>query len=62
LKPEYINKVVRDPKSTLCSGVYIKGEIEGVPILFTADTGASKSVISTRVFDRIGRNRNELRQ
>jgi hypothetical protein len=47
---------------TLCSGLYIKGVIEGMPTLFTADTVASKTVISIRVFDKTGKGRSELRQ
>ncbi len=42
-----------DRNKRLCNGVYIKGHIEGIPILFTADTGASRTVISERVYDRM---------
>jgi len=44
-------------KSCLCDGVYIRGSVEGVSVNFTMDTGASKTVISTKVFDRIETNR-----
>ena len=39
------------------SGVYIKGSVEDVPILFTADTGASRTVISTRVYEKIDKEK-----
>ncbi len=42
-----------DRDKRLCNGVYIKGQIEGIPILFTADTGASRTVISERVYNRM---------
>ena len=35
----------------LPDGVYIRGSVQGYPILFTADTGASKTIVSSRVFD-----------
>ncbi|MES9905515.1 MAG: retroviral-like aspartic protease family protein [Sedimenticola sp.] len=37
----------------LCHGVYIEGRIEGIPILFTVDTGASRTVISEKVYKRM---------
>ena len=37
----------------MSSGVYIKGLVEDVPIIFTADTGASRTVISTKVYNKI---------
>ena len=40
-------------KIPLTNGVYVKGEVQGLPVLFTADTGASMTVISTRVYDLI---------
>jgi hypothetical protein len=36
----------------MCAGVYIKCSVEGVPVLFTANTGASRTVISTMVFNK----------
>ncbi len=45
--------VTNERDKRLCNGVYIKGQIEGIPILFTADTGASRTVISERVYDRM---------
>ncbi len=48
------SKVVNNERDKRrCNGVYIKGQIEGIPILFTADTGASRTVISERVYDRM---------
>ena len=37
----------------LYNGVYLKGLIEDVPVVFTADTGASKTLISSRVYNKI---------
>jgi len=36
-------------------GVYVAGAIEGSPVLFTADTGASHTVVSTRVYERLNK-------
>ncbi|CAC5362425.1 unnamed protein product [Mytilus coruscus] len=36
-----------------CDGVYIEGSIQGVKVTFTADTGAARTVISTRIFKKI---------
>ena len=35
----------------LPDGIYIRGSVQGYPILFTADTGASKTIVSSRIFD-----------
>ncbi|MEW8561062.1 MAG: retroviral-like aspartic protease family protein, partial [Candidatus Thiodiazotropha sp.] len=32
-------------------GIYIRGSAQGYPLLFTADTGASKTIISKRVYN-----------
>ena len=32
-------------------GLYVRGSVQGYPILFTADTGASKTILSSRVFE-----------
>ena len=37
----------------LPDGIYIRGDIQGYPILYTADTGASRTVISKRVYDNM---------
>ena len=34
-------------------GVYVRSRVQEVPVLFTADTGAAKSVLSKKVFDKI---------
>lgn len=34
-------------------GVYIKGSINSIPITYTADTGATKTVISDRIYRQI---------
>ena len=31
--------------------VYVEGNVEGRPVVFTADTGASGTILSSRVFD-----------
>ena len=33
--------------------MYVKGKVNSIPVTFTADTGASRTIISTRVFERI---------
>ncbi|MEW8546855.1 MAG: aspartyl protease family protein, partial [Candidatus Thiodiazotropha sp.] len=44
-------------------GVYVEGAIEGFKMTFTADTGATRSIISRRVFDKISlENRPQLRK
>ena len=45
--------VVKSVKATrkLPDGVYIRGSVQGYPILFTTDTGASKTIVSSRVFE-----------
>ena len=35
----------------LPDGVYIRGSVQGYPVLLTADTGASKTVISKRLYE-----------
>ena len=35
----------------LPDGIYIRGTVQGYPILFTADTGASKTIISKRMYE-----------
>lgn len=37
----------------LPDGIYIRGSVEGYPVLFTTDTGASKTVLSKRVYDAL---------
>ena len=37
----------------LPDGVYIRGTVQGYPLLFTIDTGASKTFISNRVIDSL---------
>ena len=36
-----------------CGGVYIRGAVENIPVVFTVDTGASRTVVSRRVYDQI---------
>ena len=35
------------------SGIYVKGHIENVDIVYTVDTGASATLVSTKVFEEI---------
>ena len=46
-------KVVDGKRRRLADGVYIKGSINGERVTFTMDTGASHTIISKRVFNRI---------
>jgi len=43
---------VKDGK-VLSTGIYIKGLIGKTPVTFTADTGASRTVVSSRVYDQL---------
>ena len=36
-----------------CPGIYINGSVQGVDVVWTTDTGATRSIISKRVFDKI---------
>ncbi|XP_053395476.1 uncharacterized protein LOC128555819 [Mercenaria mercenaria] len=40
-------------KAGLCDGIYIRGIIQGTPVVLTADTGASETVLSARFFNRL---------
>ena len=35
------------------NGVYIQGSIEGIPLIFTTDTGATKTIISEQTYNKI---------
>ncbi|KAH3699881.1 hypothetical protein DPMN_074843 [Dreissena polymorpha] len=37
----------------MCAGVYVIGEVGGVPVVFTADTGACRTVLSKAIFDKL---------
>jgi predicted aspartyl protease len=37
----------------ISTGMYITASVEGVPVQFSVDTGASRTVISTKVFNRV---------
>ena len=37
----------------MCNGVYVNGMVEDIPVVFTADTGASVTIISTKVYNQI---------
>ena len=38
-----------------CDGVYVNGTIQGVAVVFTADTGSSSTIISERIYNTIPR-------
>ena len=35
------------------NGVYIQGSIEGIPLIFTTDTGATKTIILEQTYNKI---------
>ena len=41
------------PACELGDGVYVRGKVGSVPVTFTADTGASRTVISNRVYEKM---------
>ena len=47
-------------KLTRCDGVYVKGEIENIPVTFTADTGATRSLISKEIYDSLAEDNRPL--
>ena len=50
LKEDNVIKSIRATRK-LPDGVYIRGSVQGYPLLFTTDTGASKTIISKRIYD-----------
>ena len=55
LAPESEGQIRRKvPKSP---GIYVKGSIEGVSVWYTVDSGASRTVLSDRVFRQISKDR-----
>jgi hypothetical protein len=36
-----------------CSGVYVEGSVQGIEVLFTIDTGATRTFMSKRIFEKI---------
>lgn len=45
-----IKEKTRVPK---CSGAYIEGKIQNKPIMYTVDTGASRTVLSTKIYNSL---------
>ena len=43
-------------KINQCHGIYISGSVQGVDVNWTTDTGATKSIISRSVYERIPQN------
>ena len=46
---EYLKSIKTSRK--LPDGIYIRGSVQGYPIIFTADTGASKTIISRGTYE-----------
>jgi hypothetical protein len=46
-----------DRAKSLCDGVYVNRAIEGVPRMFTVDSGASKTIVSTKIYERIDQSK-----
>ena len=40
-----------------CSGVYIQGQVCGIPVWYTVDTGASRTIVSKRILGKIPEER-----
>ena len=49
---QYINSDSQE-KRGLSDGVYVPGSVNGMPVTFTADTGASRTIISNRVYESL---------
>ena len=45
------DQVLPEKGRQLDDGIYVHGAVNGEPVLFTADTGASQTVLSTRVYE-----------
>jgi hypothetical protein len=52
-QPEQTSKVSTRGKKGLSEGIYLKGTVNGEDVVFTADTGASMTIISKRVYNKI---------
>lgn len=42
-----------EPRRPLNEGIYVQGFVNGMPLLFTADTGATRTIISLRAYNRL---------
>ena len=40
-----------------CIGAYVDAKIQGLPLYFTADTGASKTIVSKKIYEKIPINK-----
>ena len=36
-----------------CDGIYVKGKIQGIDVTFIADTGATQTIVSRRIYEKI---------
>ena len=45
--------IASQEKRGLADGVYVPGSVNGVPVTFTADTGASRTIISKRLYESL---------
>ena len=50
-------KIITNQSSYLQGGIYVNGEIDGVVIPFLIDTGASRTILSKKLFDSLPRDR-----
>lgn len=47
------HQVGSEIRKPLSEGIYVRGSLNDLPILFTADTGASRTIISSKVYSRL---------
>ena len=51
-QPDNVIKSIKHTRK-LPDGIYIHGKVQGYPLLFTADTGASRTIISRRFYEEV---------
>ena len=51
-QPDNVIKSIKHTRK-LPDGIYIRGKVQGYPLLFTADTGASRTIISRRFYEEM---------
>ncbi|XP_052820489.1 uncharacterized protein LOC128246339 [Mya arenaria] len=44
-------------RSSIADGLYVRGSVNGVPVTLTADTGASRTIQSTRAYEAIPKDK-----
>lgn len=50
---ESTSDVGKTQKRPMCNGIYVKGTVQGKTTMFTADTGASKTIISSKLYQSL---------